>query len=212
MKRNKSRVWLCLIILLFTLILNTTTIIVYANEADEGSEVNVHITTTMKEFEKLYEWFLKDRYNVNVDGELNVRAYKKEEVPVTKLEDSRGYRMLLTNGIIDFFSRHWPYITGGLILVFIVIFIRAAKSHNYEDDYFYEEPPFQYNQWGLEEGQPRINLAQKLERMGAKPLPNVYYYTNMYDNGVYFVPQRDYSRYNQNNQSTLIRQKVMYYK
>ena len=84
MKRNKSRVWLCLIILLFTLILNTTTIIVYANEADEGSEVNVHITTTMKEFKKLYEWFLKDRYNVNVDGELNVRAYKKEEVPVTK--------------------------------------------------------------------------------------------------------------------------------
>ena len=112
---------------------------------------------------------MKDRYNVNVDGELNVRAYKKEEVPVTKLEDSRGHRMLLTNGIIDFFSRHWPYITGGLILVFIVIFIRAAKSHNYEDDYFYEEPPFQYNQWGLEEGQPRINLAQKLERMGAKP-------------------------------------------
>ena len=57
MKRNKSRVWLCLIILLFTLILNTTTIIVYANEADEGSEVNVHITTTMKEFKSSMSGF-----------------------------------------------------------------------------------------------------------------------------------------------------------
>jgi hypothetical protein len=58
----------------------------------------------------LYEWFLKDRYEISVDGGLAVRAYVKKEIPVNKIEDSRGRYMLPVQNIIDFFTDNWPYI------------------------------------------------------------------------------------------------------
>ncbi len=206
---RKVRKKLLISIFVLLIVLNAMTVVIYANEEDE---VNVHITTTEKEFKRLYEWFLKDRYEISVDGGLAVRAYVKKEIPVNKIEDSRGRYMLPVQNIIDFFTENWPYILGGLGFVFVIIITRVKYRNRWDEyDYFYyEEPPVQYNEWEAPNSQETINLYQRLGRLQTQPQPNMYYYTN-YDEP-YIIPRRDYSRYNESGQFNLIRQKVMYYK
>lgn len=216
MEKVNQGIRLLIALFVFLLIIESLTAVTYAKEEDE---VNVHINTTQSEFQKLYEWFLKDKYDVSVDGELNVRASLKDQapqVPVDSTKDNRGQDMVLAaDNIINFFSKYWPYIAGGLGLILAIIFIRTwRKSRWSEEDYydFYYDPPVRYRQRDEEVSFNTISLHQRLGVMQSMQQPNMYYHTTSDNDGPYIIPKRDYSRYNENNQFNIIKQKVMYYK
>ncbi len=213
MNKRKRRRKIKLLVVLFSFIIafSAVTTVVYANEEEK---VNIHITTTQTEFKKLYEWFLKDKYDVSVEGELSVRAYIKDQVPVNTIEENRGQGILLAKNIVKFFSDYWIYIVSGLGLVFAIIFIRAKRRSHWDDDdyyssYYYYGFPIQYNRNNEQNETQVVNLHQRLSIPYSQPSYN-YYTNNYYNNDSYVAPRKDYSMYDDRHQFTLIRQKATY--
>jgi hypothetical protein len=213
MNKRKKRRKIKLLAVLFSFIIafSAVTTVVYANKEEK---VNIHIITTQTEFKKLYEWFLKDKYDVSVEGELSVRAYIKDQVPVNTIEENRGQGMLLAENIVKFFSDYWIYIVSGLGLVFVIIFIRAKRRSCWNDDdyyssYYYYGFPFQYKRNNEQNETQMVNLHQRLSIPYSQPSFN-YYTNNYYNNDPYVAPVKDYSMYDDRHLFTLIRQKSTY--
>jgi len=210
-EKRKQKVKLFIVLVCFVIVFGVVTTVVYAKEEEK---VNIHITTTQMEFKKLYEWFLKDKYDISVEGELSVRAYIKDQVPVNTIDKNRGQGMLMAENIVKFFSNYWIYIASGLGLVFVIIFIRAKRRSCWNDDdyyssYYYYGFPFQYKQNNEQNETQMVNLHQRLSIPYSQPSFN-YYTNNYYNNDPYVVPVKDYSMYDDRHLFTLIRQKSTY--
>lgn len=146
------------------------------------------------------------------------------ENPVKHFKD-RGLDILLVYNLLTYLLEHWPCVTGGVAATFFAVLLKErqiAKRYEEDYDYFYEEPVFQYDQWGDTNNRP-INLTQRLGQMQPQFWQNMHcynamnnsynshYYSHQQDEP-YVIPRRDYSYYNENSHYNLIRQKVMYYK
>lgn len=185
---------------------------IYAND----DEVRINIVTTKNEYEKLYEWFLKDNYEIGEIGRATTITAKVKtkalEPPKEKMIEKPKLDISMTPlvDILEFFRNFWIYIAGVLALLVVTIVVRLILKSKESRGYYSDYDTFSYRSYE-EDYQPALNLHQRLRDMGAFIEPTQSH-ENWQSDGVYIVPRRDYSRYNENGQSNLIRQRVMYYK